>query len=65
MLRKCVPGEQFTDFGTCEVCSAGTYLMEVTEAARPCKPCLKAAICQGGNLIAPKDGFWRAHEQAE
>lgn len=39
--------------------------METTEASHPCKPCLESAICHGGNLIAPKRGYWRSHNEAE
>ena len=64
MVRECLAGESFTEMETCQKCVPGTYLNETgLKEARPCKACVNEAICLGGNVMAPKLGFWRANNE--
>jgi len=60
-LRKCIPGEQFTDAGKCDECDdSNSYSLIHMVEPGSCISCpTLVAICRDGDKIGPKAGYWR------
>ncbi|CDW71354.1 UNKNOWN [Stylonychia lemnae] len=60
-VRGCSLGEQFTTAGKCVQCPEGeTYSLEIMTKPGDCATCpLDKAVCNGGQNIGPKQGYWR------
>eukprot|EP00898_Chlorokybus_atmophyticus_P002948 jgi/Chlat1/3654/Chrsp238S03635 len=57
-IRSCIRGEVTSADGTsCDRCSPPNFSWD---PATPCTQCPENAICYGGDVIVPQDGFWRS-----
>src|ERR1700733_11663669 len=59
-------GEVFETDGTCKNCPEGSYAINLNNNSQtPCSSCDdQKAYCFGGELVAPKSGYWRKNETA-
>jgi hypothetical protein len=55
-IRDCIPGEATTDIG-CTQCPPNQYSFQ---AGPNCTLCDANAVCDGGAVFAPKQGFWHS-----
>ncbi len=55
-LRECLAGEKESD-NKCNPCPVETYSLVPKEGS--CNRCPEEAVCYGGSLIVPKNGYWR------
>jgi hypothetical protein len=60
-FRECKSGEALV--GTsCDVCTAGSYSLDPSQA---CTDCPQGAVCYGGSLMVPKQGYWRSSKTSD
>ena len=58
-LRDCIPGEVYDQkYQTCTYCERGKFSIDPYDHTK-CQLCPEEAICDGGDHIAAKPGYWR------
>jgi hypothetical protein len=60
-FRECIPGEAQIG-NSCDVCTAGSYSLDPSQA---CTDCPQGAVCYGGSLMVPKQGYWRSSKTSD
>jgi hypothetical protein len=61
MFRECKSGEAQVG-NSCEVCTAGSYSLDPQQV---CAKCPTGAVCYGGSLMVPKQGYWRSSKTSD
>ena len=63
-VRKCEPGEFFSEDGECIMCPEGKgYFYEAMDSPGSCLPCSEEGNCVEGNKMGPAPGYWRSNNQ--
>ena len=57
LLRPCLRGEERLPDGTCLPCTASFFSVS---PEYPCEPCPQGALCPGGAVVVPRDGYWHS-----
>jgi hypothetical protein len=60
-FRECRAGEALVG-SSCEVCTAGFYSLEPSQS---CTECPTGAVCYGGSLMVPEQGYWRSSKTTD
>ena len=66
VLNQCSVGQIYDKSSAiCSSCSSTTFSLADPFKAQTCESCLDNAICLGGSIMYPAEGYWRINEASE